>query len=304
MNLHWHARQKAAVILMAGVGALSAGTIEHLGTRRVASCVSWLWRVGGKRHEASAFSLVELLVVITVVAMLASLLLPALTKAKEEARTAMCRSNLHQLGIALRTYLDGADGVYPYSLRMPAANSRGVSLWFDALAIPDAKWGEGVFRCPGYPGVSYGGESILDSRGRLAGVHLPCGSYAYNALGRRLPFAGPSGWVGAGIGFTLIDGQPAQLPVRENDVKAPADLYVLGDALVGMCPWGTVRELRLGGASDYNSLVGGTPRLERVQHGSRLMMLFADTHAEGVPTGVLLGTNAACRSRWNHDHAP
>src|SRR5689334_4633417 len=59
------------------------------------------WRSG-------AFTLVELLVVLLVVAVLASLLLPALQRANEAARTSQCKNNLRQIGIGLLSYV--ADG--------------------------------------------------------------------------------------------------------------------------------------------------------------------------------------------------
>ena len=62
------------------------------------------------RHGAPAFTLVEMLVVIAVIAILAGLLLPALARAKEQAKSAKCVSNLHQVFVAMTMYVDENEG--------------------------------------------------------------------------------------------------------------------------------------------------------------------------------------------------
>jgi prepilin-type N-terminal cleavage/methylation domain-containing protein/prepilin-type processing-associated H-X9-DG protein len=68
---------------------------------------------GTRRWLARAFTLIELLVVIVVIAILASLLLPALAKAKEEGKRINCMSNLRQLQLCWHMYADDYAGVLP-----------------------------------------------------------------------------------------------------------------------------------------------------------------------------------------------
>src|SRR5262245_25572318 len=68
-------------------------------------------RSRGSRQRG--FTLIELLVVVSVIAMLIAILLPALSRAREAGRFAVCLSNLRQVGIGLQGYLNEFRFVYP-----------------------------------------------------------------------------------------------------------------------------------------------------------------------------------------------
>jgi prepilin-type N-terminal cleavage/methylation domain-containing protein len=72
-----------------------------------------------RTRHAPAFTLIELLVVVAIITLLIGLLVPALSGAKATARRAICRSNLHQIGVAIHAYAGDYQGFIPYGPTAP-----------------------------------------------------------------------------------------------------------------------------------------------------------------------------------------
>src|SRR5438552_1251232 len=64
-------------------------------------------------HVVRAFTLVELLVVIGIIAILIGFLLPALNKARRAANTTQCAANMHQIAIGMINYITNHKGILP-----------------------------------------------------------------------------------------------------------------------------------------------------------------------------------------------
>lgn len=95
------------------------------------------------------FTIVELLIVISIIAILTCLLLPALNSAKEKGRSIACMGNLKQLGLLAMEYTHAYDG---YTVCMSTSTYVGTSgLWFNTLSCGIRNWKE-ITTCPSVRG--------------------------------------------------------------------------------------------------------------------------------------------------------
>jgi prepilin-type processing-associated H-X9-DG protein/prepilin-type N-terminal cleavage/methylation domain-containing protein len=195
----------------------------------------------------SAFTLVEVLVVIAIIAVLMALLLPAIMAARDAAKNTQCQNNLRQLGIAIMQYRD-QNGAYPqYRAEYPPiTNAYGVfrPRWQWLMASQLGGWAQNpdAIVAAGNADLTYTNLPLdnktlmcpaLDSSFMSAGNMIPDvtsirnGSYGYNF-----------GYLGNNR--TMVDGDNTTPTLRYPvaSVKEPTRTIAFGDSRGGNIPHG------------------------------------------------------------------
>jgi prepilin-type N-terminal cleavage/methylation domain-containing protein/prepilin-type processing-associated H-X9-DG protein len=140
-------------------------------------------------QRRSAFTLIELLIVIAIIGVLAALLLPALQSARAKARRTSCASNLRQLGMAFQGYVEDWGGIFPID-DDPVHGDPTYWLWmgrgFRPMIAPYVVDEMAVFWCPDdtkavnkYDGTSYAySMSFYHTPDQINAMTSPANTYS------------------------------------------------------------------------------------------------------------------------------
>jgi len=267
-----------------------------------------------KRDANRGFTLIELLVVTAIIAILAAMTLPALSKAKAKAARMVCTGNLHQWGLSLDMYLDDNNQIFPdfsianntpgavagydqdnihwTDLATFHAGGHGNSAWFNAL--PPYVSQNALWQYTTNPGNFVNGRNVFNCP---AASFLPAEVDPLN----RVAFS-------YGINFKgTIGATPASSPFKATVVLHPSAFVFFSDVRANS------GETPFYGANPLNDL--GAPRgsLNHLssRHAAGANLTFLDGHSAyfkytylAYPKGTKIGDPGDPDVNWSYDGTP
>lgn len=246
----------------------------------------------GGRGRGAAFTLLELLVVTSVVGLLAAVLIPALGEARSAGRSSVCIAALHQAGLGMTMYLDDNDGwFWPYYKDVSGPDG-GRRWWFGfepgGPSSNPLQTGRRLDRAAGFLGkyLSAGAEDFrCPSFPSQSGLYFRKFEPSAGGFGYNTGALGGYNWISSATSGT---GRAAEFAGRSADVFALADGihfdrldYSSGGTLDQ--PFNEPAYIQWQEPSLFDRNVGVNGGFAHFRHGKQAQVLYLDGHAARQP---------------------
>jgi len=245
------------------------------------------------------FTLIELLVVIAIISVLASMLLPALSKAREKARTIRCMGQQKNISTAIILYCNDNEDFYPHFMGAACAlNDAASYMWNLALCRHKYLDSPKFYFCPGAVNMeNYSMPNSLSSCGTVTNFNTNSNyKWQYTTYGYNFVWFGSSrgrkfhndGTMYSGTSGSATAGDFPS--VKMIEVRSPSNKIVLGDSA----------------STDTRGYYAFGPRgtadngLPKARHNNGCNYSFSDGHSETLSGSTFSQSNTSATAERNH----